>query len=431
MSPSRAIDHRFPPRLIPILGMTSIAMSIGCVQPDSDRPWSTRGQSINNNQPAPTAPPASVTTQRTEASSSSEPVLLEIVAEDDQPSEPPAVAVVEEEVIPIPEPRQPTVLQGDTPEARAISWLQEAIFNDYSLVRAYAYEAMEHDPSLLQEYGSNGLVDENRGVRFVTTMAIGRTCLTTLAPLIEPGLLDPSLSVKAASIYALRELGQPVDPSPLAAMAMGEDPEVRGNAYMVLGMLGNPSAISVIDASLGQGMRLRNPMRIRITELQAAEALVMLGDEADVEPLRAALFSPVEQGELTVLACDMLGRLQDERARPMLMRLILADGNERRPPEIRVAAANAILRLPPPYENGLEKVILQYVDAENPLLRTQVASALANGPSPEASQALDRLLADQNPIVRTAAAGALLERAAASSESQPGTFEGTTATVPD
>ena len=166
MSPSRAIDHRFQPRLIPILGMTSIAMSIGCVQPDSDRPWSTRGQSINN-QPTAAAPPPSVTTQTTEASPSSEPVLLEIVAEDDQPSEPRAVAVAEEEVIPIPEPRQPTILQGDTPEARAISWLQEAIFNDYSLVRAYAYEAMEHDPSLLQEYGSNGLVDENRGVRFI------------------------------------------------------------------------------------------------------------------------------------------------------------------------------------------------------------------------------------------------------------------------
>ena len=428
MPPSRDQDRRFQPHLVSILGTTTLALSIGCVEPDQARPWSTRDQSLTNAPPTQQPSPPIVIAETIEPAPSSEPVPVQIPSES---AEPDTTTIVFTEDLPAPEAPAPAVLQGDTPESRAISWLQQAIFNDYALVRAYAFEAMEHDPSLLLEFGSNGLVDDNRGVRFITTMAIGRTCLGTLTPLIEPGLLDPSLSVQAASIFALRELGQPVDPSPLAAMTMGEDPEVRGNAYMILGMLGNASAIPVIDASLGQGMGLRNPMRIRITELQAAEALVMLGNQDDVEPIRAALFSPVEQGELTVLACDILGRLQDERARPMLMRLILAEGNERRPPEIRIAAAQAILRLPPPYETGLEQVILEYAKAENALLRTQVATALADAPSPEAAKALDRLLADENPIVRTAAAGALLERASDSPAGQPGPFEGATATVPD
>jgi hypothetical protein len=261
---------------------------------------------------------------------------------------------------------------------------------------------MQSAPSLLLEHGARGVVDENRGVRFIATMAIGRATLGALAPVLQAGLLDDSESVRAATIFALRSLGEGVDPSPLASMVQSEDPEVRGNATMVLGMLGNPSAIPLIESSLGQGMRLQNPMRVRITELQAAEALVALGKEEDVEPIRAALFAPVEQGELTVLACDMLGRLGDQQARPMLMRLLLAEGNQRRPPEIRVAAAGALFRLPAPWEPGLEKVLLEQVGAEDPRLRVQVAAALRQVPGEEAGRALDRMSSriDTSPLHR-------------------------------
>ena len=412
----RSHAHRSLCRCLPTLGATSLLVVTGCVEPDTTRPWSTRDQTVSGPSEIVLATP-DVSTSAIRA----QPVV--VVATED--------IVTTEAPLPPIERTTPAVLSGDTPAARANAWLRQAITNDYSLVRAYGFEAMEHDPTLLLEFGGNGLVDENRGVRFVTTMAIGRSGLLTLAPLIEPGLLDESESVQAASIFTLRELGQSADPSPLATMAMGEDPEVRGNAFMVLGMLGNPSAISIIDASLGRGMRLRNPMRIRITELQAAEALVQLGDQKDVEPIRAALFAPVEQGELTVLACDILGRLQDEQARPMLMRLILAAGNERRPPEIRVAAATAILRLPPPHETGLEQVILEFAGNDDPFLRTQVAAALADASSEETLKALDRLLADSNPIVRTAAAGAILARINSAPDGPRPAFSGVTATVPD
>ena len=228
--------------------------------------------------------------------------------------------------------------------------------------------------------------------------------------MISPLLSDPSDSVRAAAIYAMNRIGEGADPSPLAAMARSDDPEVRANAYLVLGLLGNPSAIPLIESTLGKGMRLVNPMRVRLTELQAAEALVLLGDQDDIEPIRAALFTPVEQGEITVLACDMLGRLGDEQARAMLFRMIAASGNQTRPPEIRMAATASLFRLGPPLPEDLENLILSQVDDRDPRRRVQAAACLAVVPGQKALAALEGLLADGEPMVRTAAAGAILSR---------------------
>lgn len=382
-------------RLVIATAVIGISLLTGCVQPEARRPWSTKEQSVQAIDDGETL----VVVETTETTA--EPADIDSTA-------PPRTTPEAEQDSVVASVVEPAVLVGNTPEDRARAWLQTAANDDYALVRAYAFEAMQHAPGLLLEIGPRGLVDENRGVRFVSTMAMGRANLERLTPLIEPGLLDTSDSVRAASIFALRQFGVAADPSPLAAMAMSEDLEIRGNATMILGMLGNPSAIPIIDSALGHGLRLQNPMRVRITELQAAEALVSLGDDADIEPIRAALFAPVEQGELTVLACDMLGRLGDQQARSMLMRLIIASGNQRRPAEIRVAAAGAVFRLPAPHEPGLERVLLEYLKAEDPRLRTQVAGALAHVPGPEARKALDQLLADEDLVVRTAAAGGLL-----------------------
>lgn len=404
------------PRSLPVpLALAALIAATGCVEPREDRPWSTKDLSlVDQPEPVATSTPADTPSPTKTAS-------RPVPAAETTPARPaPEIPSVE-----------PTIPSRGTPEERARAWLALASDNEYSLVRAYAFEAMQHAPGLLAELGPRGLVDENRGVRFVTTMAMGRANQRNAAPLIEPGLLDDSASVRAASIYALRSFGEAADPSPLAGMAMSEDPEIRGNATMILGMLGNPSAIPVIEASLGQGMRLQNPMRVRITELQAAEALVSLGDQEDVEPIRAALFAPVEQGELTVLACDILGRLEDQQARPMLMRLILAEGNQRRPPEIRVAAAGAIFRLPGPHEPFLQSILLDAAGGEDPRLRTQAAEALSRVPTPEARRALERLLADEELPVRTAAAGSLLAQARTAGFGPENSPAGLAATPPD
>jgi len=380
--------------------LATLAFAGGCVPADPSKPWSTRDQSTT------------VEVVETEYE-----IVRPIVIEPTEPApgsgtQPviggrSSVVVETTEVV---VPTGPIVLRGTTPAARSTSWLLNAVVDPQPIVRATAFEALEGNPDALYEAAPFGLIDENRGVRFVATMSIGDAGLAGLAPLIAPLLSDPSASVRAAAIYAMNKLGEGADPSPLAAMARSDDPEIRANAYLVLGLMGNPSAIPLIESTLGTGMRLVNPMRVRLTELQAAEALVLLGDQDDIEPIRAALFTPVEQGEITVLACDMLGRLGDEQARSMLFRMIAASGNQTRPPEIRMAATAALFRLGPPLPDDLGNLILGQVEDRDPRRRVQAASCLAVVPGRKALAALEVLLSDAEPMVRTAAAGAILSR---------------------
>ena len=311
-----------------------------------------------------------------------------------------------------PSPAPSTTLQPpshatDAEEATRI--LHAAATSKWPALRAHAIEASIRSPEMLRELAPTALADENRGVRFVACMAIAEARLTDLAPAllerVTALLSDPSPSVQAAAMLALSRSGRPVNFTPLADMLSNNDPEVRANAYLVLGELGNESAVPLIRESLGKGMKLVNPIRVRLVELAAAEALVKLGDQEDVEPIRAALFAPAEQGELTVVACDSVGRLRDEVARPMLERLLVAGGNAERSPEIRLAAARALAKL------GSSKAPLmigrEYAAHPDARVRAQSAALLGEIGSPEANVLLATLLRDQNPTVQIAAAGGI------------------------
>ena len=45
--------------------------------------------------------------------------------------------------------------------------------------------------------------------------------------------------MKAAAFYAMRRCNKKVDISPLAAMVLSNDPEIRSNAVLVLGEMGD------------------------------------------------------------------------------------------------------------------------------------------------------------------------------------------------
>ena len=316
------------------------------------------------------------------------------------------VLVVDSVIIPVPPSlpvesllHEPTDAQT-THEASRV--LREASVSKWAAVRAHAIEASIRSPKLLAELVPAALDDENRGVRFVACMAIAEARMPTLAKAVAPLLSDPSASVRAAAMLALSRCGRTVDFTPLAAMLSDNDPEIRANAYLVLGELGNPSATPLIRESLGKGMKLVNPLRVRLVDLAAAEALVKLGDENEIEPIRAALFAPPEQGELTVVACDSVRRLNDEVSRPMLQRIISASGSDQRGPEIRIAAARALAKLGS--SRAPIMIAQQYAEHSDPRVRAQTASLLAQIGSPEAATLLTKLLRDSNPSVQIAAA---------------------------
>jgi len=288
----------------------------------------------------------------------------------------------------------------------AVGVLEQAASSDHPQLRANAIEALEVRPDLLEPYARNGLVDENRAVRFVAAMTIGRAKLVQLAPLVEPLLHDESQSVQAAAIFALKRCGHRVDLNPLAGMLAGDDPEVRANAGMILGEIGEPSAAPLIESCLGRGMELAGPAKTRIVDIQLAEALVRLGRQEQIDSIRAALFLPVEQqGEITALACVILGRLQDGGAVGGLRALVDAGDDLRKPAEIRMAAATGLAMMGQPVPAG---IAAEYANEPQIELRYQAASALGYIGGADSVRLLQRMLQDGSPLVRVAAAAALL-----------------------
>lgn len=288
----------------------------------------------------------------------------------------------------------------------AQSLLRTAARSAWAAIRAHAIEASVGNPELLTELAPAALADENRGVRFVVCMAIAEAPSEGLSVFVQPLLQDESASVRASATLALTRCGKTPDPSPIAAMIFENDPEVRANAYLVLGELGNRSAVPMIRDSLGQGLSLVNPLRVRLIDLAAAEALVKLGDQHEIEPIRAALFAPPEQAELTIVACGALGRLQDEVARPMLERLLSVDGNSKRSPEIRLSAALSLMEIGASPDMAI-LVAKEYITNSDARVRALVASLLGKTRSPEAVASLASLIRDSDPTVQVAAAGGL------------------------
>jgi hypothetical protein len=299
-------------------------------------------------------------------------------------------------------------LDRGTLRESAIEVLQQAAESTNPMLRANAIESLHHAPDEAQSIVQRALGDPNRGVRFIAAMTVGDLALCELSSLVRPLLHDESQSVQAAAIYALDRCDEEPDPNPLASMIFSDNPEVRANAAVVLGRMGNRSAIHMLRSAVGREMPRVPIERIRIIDLQIAEAIVKLGDDRQLDVIRAALFAPVaEQGEIVALACQMAGRLEDRRALTNLRDLATREGQRRMPPEIRLAATEAIARLDPgaaPLE-----VALRHADSERFDHRAQAAVTLGAIDHPAALNALMQLLADSNPLVQVSAAGGLLQ----------------------
>lgn len=294
----------------------------------------------------------------------------------------------------------------------AINLLQQAADSTNPLLRANAVEALQYAPEQFQPIAQRSLGDENRGVRFVAAMTVGKLKMQALAPLLEPLLHDESQSVQAAAIYGLRRCGRPADLNALAEMLLGGNPEVKGNAALVLGELGDTSAIPLLRNAVGRGLNRIDPARRKIVELQLAEAMAKLGATSQVDVIRAALFAPPEEGELVALACQMCGELKDGGAWPDLSNMIHRTGKFERPPEIRMAAALALTQIDP--TKAPLDVPAAYVASPRYEIRAQAAHTLAGvamGGGDNAQAALmhlAKLMNDPNPLVQVAAAGGIL-----------------------
>jgi len=295
----------------------------------------------------------------------------------------------------------------DSLHASAIELLKQASRADTAMLRANAIEALHPVPEHARPITQRLLGDPNRGVRFVAAMSVGRLGLCDMQALVTPLLDDTSPSVRAAAMYALYECGEAVDLTPLASMALGNDPEAKGNAVMILGELGHESADDLLRAAAHDRIERISTVRARLIELQVAEALVKLGYEEELEIIRAALFVPAEQGELAAMAAQMCGRLKDGRSVGTLLNLAHRRDRKSMPAEVRLAATEALAQIAPS-QVPLE-VAMKYVAADAFQIRAQAAMTLGAIGRRTTLQVLQGLLNDPHPHVQVAAAGAIVQ----------------------
>lgn len=291
--------------------------------------------------------------------------------------------------------------------AAATDVLLKAADSTNPLLRMNAIEGLQYAPDAAPAAVRKGLGDGNRAVRFVSAMLVGQLKMMEMRTLVEPLLHDESQSVQAAAMYAVSRCGGKPDLSPLSSMLLGEDPEVKANAALVLGELGDPSAVSLLRYALGRGLLKSSTARRKIVELQIAEAMVKLGDMQELEIIRASLFSRAEDGEITALACQICGEVKDEGSLPNLIDLATRTGRLQQSAEIRMAAALAVGQINP--QQAILAVPEAYVSSERFELRAQAAATIGGSGQKAAMPALQRLLADPNPMVQVCAAAGILQ----------------------
>lgn len=284
----------------------------------------------------------------------------------------------------------------------AIREILAASESDDPFLRANAIEAMQPLPDRVRPLVRLGVDDDVSVVRYAALVTAGRLGLTEMAGVAERKMRDPDPNARAAAIYAAKALGRDVDLSPLAKMLASPDPDLRANAVMLVSWLDEPGSIAMIKEATRAPMRRASAEERAITRVQVAEAVVNLGDEAAIDAVRAAAYSPFD--EVRVLAIMTLGRLED-RAMAAALAPMLDEG----PIEIRLAAARSLGQMGEP--GGL-RVARRGAESERPTVRAQAAFALAAIDHPRSAEPLALLLDDPSPQVRLSAAAGVLDRVA-------------------
>lgn len=323
-------------------------------------------------------------------------------------------------VIPPPKPPVPPPARVDQPidlalRAQATGELNRAYHDPDEVIRANAIEATQRTlgiaaaPAIL-----NALGDPSPLVRFAASMAVGELQLREaqprlLANLLTPDQLDAQASntpgsfeqaearrVLAASEqigirYALHKLGIKQYSHDLEKFAVDRSPRVRANTVMVLGLLGEKSALKILNTTTNDP----DPA----VQLQSVEARYKLGDQTALEDLAVASVSKFPDDQIIALLA--LGSSKDARNARLISGKLTSDYTE-----VTLAAARALGMLGNDLGMG---VALKAVESKDARQRSMAALALGAIGRTDAQDELARLLKDPSPAVRLSAAQAILQ----------------------
>src|SRR5690606_36047731 len=129
----------------------------------------------------------------------------------------------------------------------------------------------------------------------------------------RPLLRDHSPWVRLSAAYAMSANGDHSGTGEIArALLESDDPRLRAQAALVLGELGNTSALPLLLEALSKPMSMAPTGQVRLMTLKMSEAMVKLGEQDQIQPIRAALYpARVEDLEATALAARILGEVGD------------------------------------------------------------------------------------------------------------------------
>jgi HEAT repeat protein len=211
--------------------------------------------------------------------------------------------------------------------------------------RAHAIEAMAE--TLGVEAGSaymDAMNDSAPMVRYAAALAIGDVryapALDTLLKLARNG--EPDKRVFCAVIYALYRLGNDEYAGELVKMLFDKEKEVRADAAMAMGRMGEASAIGPLKSLAAQE---QDPM----VRIQVIESMALLGDEPSTFLLEAYTKTPFLDDRL--VAIEAISRTNTRRGVQVIREILYS---AKQPPTIRVDAAGAVARMGQPDEEGYE-----------------------------------------------------------------------------
>lgn len=320
--------------------------------------------------------------------------------------------------------------------ARAQQAVIRAAADPEPQLRMRAVEAARHLGDGAAPLVTAAVDDAHPAVRYAAWVTAGRLKMAGLAAPARAAAQheDEPDYVRAAAAFAAAQIGAaptpgpgvaagPPEPVPRAAVDLGpiasllwsDRAGMRANAAVLLGESGVSTAKPMLRDAANRPTPRASAVAQALLDLQIREALVELGDEDQLKPIRLAAYSKDDQ--VRVLAVEMLGRLGDRTMEGAVMSFLDKD-----PQELRLAAARALGDLGWP--DGLAAAL---DGAASDLARIRGQAALAVGRAAlavpptntprdtrardAAHAALDRLLNDPEPSVRLSAAAAVLEPA--------------------
>jgi HEAT repeat protein len=293
---------------------------------------------------------------------------------------------------PAPPPLKAQALDEGLRDAALTELLAEADSSDPTL-RSNALEALqETSPPDAVAPTLKGLSDPDSGVRFAACMVVGELKLKQAHDSLLRIRDDKDLPVVQVAVrFALHKIGDVQYSHDLEAYSRDVDPQVRGKTALVLGLLGEPSAVNVLHP-----MRYDDNAAVR---LQVAGSLWLLKDETGLDDLVAWAISKYPDD--LILATLALAAPKDQRVMQHVRANLVTDY-----PEVDLAAARALGEL-----GSDEGYTVATNGAASKDGRQRFLAALSLGAigRSDAQPILANLLKDESGEVRIGAAKAILE----------------------